>query len=249
TSRAISSSASSRRPRTPTASAPRARPCSAGAPSSTTRTISRASPPWAPTGCCSPTATVAPPACPGPSATPGTCSGGGGTRSPPPRESVPRPRPERGVPADTRGVTELEPIAGRARASKPVVSWIPLVPSITGRPGARWALAATLPALIASWMLAIQPRSEAASANPGPGDVVSAPGAREFGIGRLKYGGGGDWYEDRTSLRNLLHALAEQGAVPVRATEEAVVEPGSAALFQYPFIFACGHGNMKFTTV
>jgi hypothetical protein len=27
----------------------------------------------------------------------------------------------------------------------------------------------------------------------------------------------------------------------------ATVEPGAAALFQYPFVFACGHGNIKFT--
>ena len=72
-------------------------------------------------------------------------------------------------------------------------------------------------------------------------------GARAFGIGRLKYGGGGDWYEDRTSLRNLLNGLRERGGMQVGADEEAVVEPGSAALFQYPFLFACGHGNMKFT--
>jgi hypothetical protein len=73
------------------------------------------------------------------------------------------------------------------------------------------------------------------------------PGAREFGIARLKYGGGGDWYEDRTSLRNLLRALRDRGVVPVRHGDEAVVAPGDAALYQYPFLFACGHGNMKFT--
>lgn len=73
------------------------------------------------------------------------------------------------------------------------------------------------------------------------------PGAREFGIARLKYGGGGDWYENRTALRNLLAALRERTTVPVAGDEEAVVEPGSAALFQYPFVYACGHGNMKFT--
>jgi hypothetical protein len=73
------------------------------------------------------------------------------------------------------------------------------------------------------------------------------PGAREFGIARLKYGGGGDWYEDRTSLRNLLRALRDRGVIPVRHEDEAVVETGAAALFQYPFLFACGHGNMKFT--
>lgn len=73
------------------------------------------------------------------------------------------------------------------------------------------------------------------------------PGSRSFAIGRLKYGGGGDWYEDRTSLVNLLEGLRERTTIPVAGDKEAVVEPGSAALFQYPFLFACGHGNMKFT--
>ena len=73
------------------------------------------------------------------------------------------------------------------------------------------------------------------------------PGAHAFGIARLKYGGGGDWYEDRTSLRNLMRLLRERTTIPVAGDQEAVVEPGSAALFQYPFVFACGHGNMKFT--
>jgi hypothetical protein len=75
----------------------------------------------------------------------------------------------------------------------------------------------------------------------------AAPGARALGIARLTYGGGGDWYEDRTSLANLLRAARERIAIPVSGTKEAVVEPGSAALFQYPLVFACGHGNLKLT--
>ena len=73
----------------------------------------------------------------------------------------------------------------------------------------------------------------------------TTPGARSFGIARLKYGGGGDWYEDRTSLVNLLRAVRERLGVPVAGDREAVVEPGAAALFHYPFVFACGHGNIK----
>ncbi len=73
------------------------------------------------------------------------------------------------------------------------------------------------------------------------------PGAREFTIARLKYGGGGDWYEDRTSLTNLLKGLRQRTSIPVGSDQETVVEPGAAALFQYPFVFACGHGNMKLT--
>lgn len=74
-----------------------------------------------------------------------------------------------------------------------------------------------------------------------------APGDRDFGIARLKYGGGGDWYEDRTSLTNLMRLVRERTSIPIGADHEAVVEPGSAALFQYPFLFACGHGNIRFT--
>jgi hypothetical protein len=78
-------------------------------------------------------------------------------------------------------------------------------------------------------------------------DAAPAPGSRAFALARLKYGGGGDWYEDRTSLVNLLRALPDRAGIAVGSDREAVVEPGSAALFQYPFVFACGHGNMKFT--
>src|SRR6266436_5196370 len=75
---------------------------------------------------------------------------------------------------------------------------------------------------------------------------AAPPGARAFTIARLKYGGGGDWYEDRTSLSNLLKALRERMSTPVASDHEATVEPASAAIFQYPFVFACGHGNIKF---
>ena len=81
------------------------------------------------------------------------------------------------------------------------------------------------------------PRTVSASPTP--------PGARAFGIARLKYGGGGDWYGDQTSLRNLLAAVRQRTSIPVAGDDAAVVEPGSAALFQYPFAFAAGHGNFR----
>jgi len=73
------------------------------------------------------------------------------------------------------------------------------------------------------------------------------PGGREFTVARLKYGGGGDWYEDRTSLVNLLKGVRQRTSIPVAGDRETIVEPGAAALFQFPFVFACGHGNVKFT--
>jgi len=84
----------------------------------------------------------------------------------------------------------------------------------------------------------------------GAGPVAATPtppGARAFGIARLKYGGGGDWYGDNTSLRNLLSGVRQRTNVPVAGDDAAVVEPASAALYQFPFVFASGHGNIKFT--
>jgi uncharacterized protein DUF4159 len=86
------------------------------------------------------------------------------------------------------------------------------------------------------------------AAAPRPASAQSAPpGSRAFGVARLKYGGGGDWYEDRTSLANLLEAVRSRTGIPIAGEHEAIVEPGAAALFQYPFLFACGHGNIKLT--
>ncbi len=75
----------------------------------------------------------------------------------------------------------------------------------------------------------------------------TSPGARAFGIARLKYGGGGDWYGNKTSLTNLLRAARERQGLRLAGDAEAVVEPGAAALFQYPFVFASGHGDMRFS--
>lgn len=68
-----------------------------------------------------------------------------------------------------------------------------------------------------------------------------------FSIARLKYGGGGDWYGDQTSLHNLLVATRDKLGVPVASDEEAVVAPLDEGLFRHPFVFMCGHGNVKFT--
>jgi len=83
-----------------------------------------------------------------------------------------------------------------------------------------------------------------------PAGLLAAPtppGARAFGIARLKYGGGGDWYGNQTSLKNLLAGLRARTDIAVAGDDAAVVEPGSATLFQFPFVFAAGHGNIKFT--
>jgi len=85
------------------------------------------------------------------------------------------------------------------------------------------------------------------AASPARAIDTTPPGSRAFGIARLKYGGGGDWYEDRTSMVNLMRHLRERTTIVPAGQKEAIVEPASAAIYQYPFVFACGHGNIKFT--
>ena len=80
----------------------------------------------------------------------------------------------------------------------------------------------------------------------GPAKAFAAQGSA-FSVGRLKYGGGGDWYGDKTSLKNLLTGVRDRLNIPVAAEEEEVVAPLDEALFRHPFIFMSGHGNVKFT--
>ena len=67
-----------------------------------------------------------------------------------------------------------------------------------------------------------------------------------YKIGRLKYNGGGDWYGNRTALPNLI-AFCNQNLGTNFEAEEANVEAGSADIFNYPFIYMTGHGNVSFT--
>jgi len=69
-----------------------------------------------------------------------------------------------------------------------------------------------------------------------------------YKMGRLKYSGGGDWYGDRTALVNLIKFCNDNLKTNFEPEEETV-EPGSAELFNYPFIFMTGHGNVIFSDV
>ena len=66
-----------------------------------------------------------------------------------------------------------------------------------------------------------------------------------FTLARLKYTGGGDWYSDESSLRNLLRSLKERGDVRVSQDHEAVVTPTDPEIWNYPMLFMTGHGNIK----
>jgi len=79
--------------------------------------------------------------------------------------------------------------------------------------------------------------------------VVSLSGyqAPTYQLARLKYNGGGDWYGDRTALTNLI-AFCNQNLHTNFSDEEAIAEVGSPEIFNYPFIYMTGHGNVTFST-
>jgi hypothetical protein len=76
--------------------------------------------------------------------------------------------------------------------------------------------------------------------------VLVIIGQYDFTIARLKYGGGGDWYSDPSSLPNLLSAINERTTIRA-APREAVVEITDPELFEYPYLYMTGHGNVYFS--
>ncbi|MFQ5649473.1 MAG: DUF4159 domain-containing protein [bacterium] len=68
----------------------------------------------------------------------------------------------------------------------------------------------------------------------------------EFILARLKYSGGGDWYNDPSIIPNLLKFMANNTNVDV-GRNEAVVEIMDEDLFSYPLIFMTGHGKVSFS--
>ncbi len=72
--------------------------------------------------------------------------------------------------------------------------------------------------------------------------------ADEYGIriARLKYGGGGDWYSDPSSIPNWLNEFERRTGIRTHA-EEKVVSPTDEDLRAYPFLYLTGHGTIRFT--
>jgi hypothetical protein len=65
-------------------------------------------------------------------------------------------------------------------------------------------------------------------------------------IAKLKYGGGGDWYANKTALPNLIAFCNKELGMNL-APEEDIAEVGSPNLFDYPYIYMTGHGNVVFS--
>jgi len=65
-------------------------------------------------------------------------------------------------------------------------------------------------------------------------------------IVRLKYGGGGDWYNDPEEETNLLREFSARTGASVNA-EKVSLSAADDDLFLHPFLFITGHGEIRFT--
>ncbi|PIZ67975.1 MAG: hypothetical protein COY19_04650 [Candidatus Marinimicrobia bacterium CG_4_10_14_0_2_um_filter_48_9] len=70
--------------------------------------------------------------------------------------------------------------------------------------------------------------------------------AQDFHITRLKYPGGGDWYANPSSLPNFITFIAENTNIPIDPNEYRT-ELTDGDLYNHPFLYMNGHGNVRFT--
>lgn len=87
----------------------------------------------------------------------------------------------------------------------------------------------------------------------GRGSVPETPAKKvlddiRIRVGRLRYGGGGDWYSNPSSLPNLLREFEARTGIPTAAAEK-VVSLEDQDLFATPFLYMNGHGNVQLTPV
>lgn len=80
----------------------------------------------------------------------------------------------------------------------------------------------------------------------GPPPVLAQAAPAGVTIGRLHYEGGGDWYANPSSLPNLLAAVRERSDIRT-AEREQVVSLSSPNLWDVPYLYMTGHGNVHFS--
>jgi hypothetical protein len=85
-----------------------------------------------------------------------------------------------------------------------------------------------------------------AAANAQVSGLAQEQLSSSFRIARLKYGGGGDWYNDPSAEANLLQYIRQNTNIPVEPRYE-YVDISSNNIFLYPMLFLTGHGNVHFT--
>ncbi len=81
---------------------------------------------------------------------------------------------------------------------------------------------------------------------PAHAQMMKGDPAEEFGvrIGRVKYGGGGDWYNNPSSIPNWLDELERRVGI-VTNKEEKIVALTDENLRAFPFLYMTGHGTVR----
>jgi len=77
-------------------------------------------------------------------------------------------------------------------------------------------------------------------------DLIFAQTEIGFQIARLKYNGGGDWYNDPSAEVNLLNFINENTNIKVQS-KYIFTDLSKKEIFNYPFLFLTGHGNISFS--
>ncbi len=72
-------------------------------------------------------------------------------------------------------------------------------------------------------------------------NIVFSQGKMKIAL--LKYRGGGDWYAVVDALQNIVKFSNRELGTNIDA-DYATIEVGSAEIFNYPFLFMTGHGNV-----
>jgi len=75
-------------------------------------------------------------------------------------------------------------------------------------------------------------------------EITDHPSA--VSVARLHYGGGGDWYWGSSAIPNFLKFVRDNTDFPID-TLEKTVRISENNLFRYPFLFATGHGIIRFS--
>lgn len=65
-------------------------------------------------------------------------------------------------------------------------------------------------------------------------------------MARLKYGGGGDWYNDPSAEVNLFRFINSNTSLKIKA-EYRFADIATDEIFSYPILFLTGHGNVVFS--
>lgn len=69
---------------------------------------------------------------------------------------------------------------------------------------------------------------------------------QDLHITRLHYDGGGDWYANPSSLPNLINFISKETNIRIDPQEHRV-KITDADLYNHPYLYMTGHGNVRFS--